>query len=82
MCVDDIQVVSMSDDVSRTVEDSQRQQKKKMIFYIFGLVRDRKRLKFARDRSLNHQNLSSRSPAKQDLCSDSREKFGQPQKNR
>jgi hypothetical protein len=62
----------------RTVKDI----KKKMIFYTFGLVRDRKRLKFACNWSLNHQNLMSSSPAKQDLCSDSREKFGQPQKNR
>ena len=51
-----------------------------MIYYDFGLVRDRKRLKFAIDRSLNYKNLTGRSPAKQDLSSDSRKKFGQPPK--
>ena len=53
-----------------------------MIYYDFGLIRDRKRLKFAIDRSLNHKNLTGRSLAKQDLSSDSHKKFGQPQKNR
>jgi hypothetical protein len=51
-----------------TVEDSQSHQKKLMIYYAFGLVRDRKRLGFARDWLLNHHNLTGRSPAKQHLC--------------
>ena len=42
-------------------------------------VRDRKRLQLALEWSLNHQNLSSRSPAKQDLESHDEVTSGKPQ---
>jgi hypothetical protein len=65
-----------------TVEDSQRHQKKKMIYYTFGLVWDRERLKFACDQSLNHQNLTGCSPAKQDLIMKVAKNLANRQKNR